>query len=149
MFRNIKTFSKVFRNILKSVLEHSKLFRNIFKSVLRNIVTSVSEYCSGTLRRFSKSVPEYFQKCSETIHKVPEHFYSVSEHFQKCSWTFFKSVTVWMVGLACVCLQKMMNGCRISESDPDWRWLELVISSPAISAQPNRLSVFAWKVHNK
>ena len=77
--------SKVFRNILKSVLEHSKLFQNIFKSVFRNIVTSVSEYCSGTLRRFSKSVPKYFQKCSETIHKVPEHFFSVPERFQKCS----------------------------------------------------------------
>ena len=77
--------SKVFRNILKSVLEHSKLFRIIFKSVFRNIVTSVSEYCSGTLRRFSKSVPEYFQKCSETIHKVSEHFFSVPERFQKCS----------------------------------------------------------------
>ena len=77
--------SKVFRNILKSVLEHSKLFWNIFKSVLRNIVTSVSEYCSGTLRRFSKSVPEYFQKCSETIHKVPEYFFCVPERFQKCS----------------------------------------------------------------
>ena len=77
--------SKVFQNILKSVMEHSKLFRNIFKSVLRNIVTSVSKYYSGTLRRFSKSVPEYFQKCSETIHKVPEHLFSVPEHFQKCS----------------------------------------------------------------
>ena len=76
--------SKVFRNILKRVMEHSEMFRNIFKSVLRNIVTSVSEYCSGTLRRFSKSVPEYFQKCSETIHKVPEHFFSVPECFQKC-----------------------------------------------------------------
>jgi len=29
------------------------------------------------------------------------------------------------------------------QNQPVWRWLELVISSPAISAQPNRLSVFA------
>jgi len=44
-----------------------------------------------------------------------------------------------------------MNGwlsLRVPAEDVEWLqnqpvWLELVISSPAISAQPNRLSVFA------
>ena len=53
------TFSKVFRNIFKSVLEQlKKVFRNIFKSALE-----YSKMCSGTFQKYS----ETFQKCFETF----------------------------------------------------------------------------------
>ena len=57
------------------------MFPNVFQKRSGTIQKSAQEHCSGTLRRFSKSPWEYFQKCSETIQKVPKHFYSVPEHF--------------------------------------------------------------------
>ena len=79
MFRNIKMFSKVFRNIMTCLVDcpvvrmfqnfqfipkHAYLFRQHFKNVLENFqdcsetfryVFGIFQKCSGTLRCFQKS----------------------------------------------------------------------------------------------